>query len=155
MVRRATVYRGVFNKRNAQRIVASLVLIGLMLLGGLIVVGFVQRAWQEHQLNRAIERQQAENDAQKARNLDLSGFAEWSESDGAVELAARERLGMAREGETVLLPTVVLPVAPPPVEPLAAAAQPPVADAPDSLEPPTTNVERWVNAFFPPAEETP
>lgn len=145
---RRAMPRGRFiSKKAAQRFSASIVLIGLVIIGGLLVVGFVQRAWEEHQLNRAIERQRAENEAQRARNLELSGLADWSESNGAVELAARERLGMARDGETVLLPTVVLPPAPTPIAPQIAEA--PVQGQVDSLVPVTTNVQRWAQAFFP------
>lgn len=153
MVRRTLPQHGLFTKKSAQRAAASIVLIGLMILGGLIVVGFVNRAWQEHQLNRAIERQRAENAAQATRNLQLTGFAAWSESDGAVELAARERLGMAREGETVLLPTVVLPPSPMAVAPLVAEA--PAQIQTDTLTPPASNVQRWTQAFFSPNIETP
>jgi cell division protein FtsB len=147
MLRRAMPRRPLISKKSTQRFGASLVLVGLVFLGALIVVGFVERAYQEHQLNRAIERQRAENEAQKARNLELAGLADWSESDAAAELAARERLGMAREGEIVVLPTVVLPPAPTPIPPVTEAlAQAQV----DPLAPPTTNVERWAQAFFPP-----
>jgi len=58
----------------------------------------------------AISKNQRSANAQLAAdNLRLKGLAEWAESDVAAEQAARERLGMAREGEIVLLPTVVLP----------------------------------------------
>jgi cell division protein FtsB len=150
MMRRTIPRRFSISKRTAQRFTASILLLGLVFLGGLVVVGFVERAWQEHQLNRAIERQRAENQAQVARNLELSGLAEWSESDSAVELAARERLGMARDGETVLLPTVVLPPAPTPIVPQVVEA--PVQAQADSLEPVTSNVQRWAQAFFPKPE---
>ncbi len=134
--------------RVLQRVGVSLVLIVMLFLAGSLLLGFVQRAWQEHQLNRAIERQSAQNAQQRDRNNRLKGAAEFAESDVAAEQAARERLGMAREGETVLLPTVVLPPSP---TPAPAAVPIEVAALPESgelarIEP---NVVRWMHAIFP------
>lgn len=136
--------RRIMSKRAVQRSGLMLVLLGLLFLSGGLLVGFVRMAWQEHQINRAIQHQLSQNAAQEARNLSLAGQAAFAESDVAAEKAARERLGMAREGDTVLLPTVVLPAAPPPVpsEPLA------MADAPGT-ELPQSNVARWAKALFP------
>ena len=83
------------------------VLLVLFLLAGSLLVGFVRLAWLEHRINQDINRQVALNDAQRARNLALQGQADYSGSDAAVEQAARERLGMAREGETVLRPEII------------------------------------------------
>lgn len=133
-----------------------LLLIIMLVLAGSLLIGFVQRAWQEHQLNRAIEQQAAQNDYQRAQNLRLKGAADFAESDVAVEQAARERLGMAREGETVLLPTIILPAAPtadlPALASKAAAPAPQSSAGIHSSEP---NVARWMHALFPARDVAP
>jgi cell division protein FtsB len=127
-----------------------LVLLFLMLLAGGLMVGFVRMTWTQHQINQASERQRAENDAQRARNAALKGEAEFRESDVYAEQAAREQLGMAREGEIVLLPTIVVPASPAPVpqssNPAAAA---PNGTAPTVEETTTPNYQRWWQALFP------
>src|SRR4051795_13353152 len=138
--------RRLISKHSAQRIVVALLLLGLLFLAGTLAVGFVRMAWQEHQLNRSIDDQRSANAQLAADNLRLKGQAEWAESDVAAEQAARERLGMAREGEIVLLPTVVLP---------AATAAPPSAptDQTSLLTYDDTaamsNSARWFHALFP------
>ena len=145
MARRSLPQPQFVSKRVMTRFAVMLVLLGLLALAAGLLVGFVRMAWQEHQINRAIERQSAENAEQRARNLRLLGEAEWSESDVAAEQAARERLGMARDGETVLLPTVVLPSAPTAVpSPVAQASQAPVGSMAQE-----SNARRWVRALFP------
>ncbi len=129
-----------------------LALLALLVLAGGLLAGVVRMAWQEHQINRAIERQQAQNAQQGERNLQLQGAADFAESDVAAERAARERLGMARDGEMVLLPTVVLPVAPPVVPPEAPAS---VADSTTREIDAQTNPSRWFRAFFPGPEALP
>ncbi len=141
------------NPRTLQRLVVGLILLGLMVLAGFLAVGFVRMAWQEHQINKAMVQQRAENDEQRARNLQLKGQAEFAESDVAAEQAARERLGMARDGETVLLPTIVLPPAPTaaPAASEAGATKPAANTAPEKA----SNVVRWVRAFFPGPDASP
>src|SRR5207253_3013374 len=112
MAQPSTSSRKLIPPHLLQRGGVFLLLIIMLVLAGSLLIGFVQRAWQEHQLNRAIEQQAAQNDYQRAQNLRLKGAADFAESDVAIEQAARERLGMAREGETVLLPTIILPAAP-------------------------------------------
>ncbi len=155
MARRTAAKQRHVPERLLQRSGVSLLLIALLFLAGGLVVGFVRMAWQEHQINREMERQQAENAAQVDRNLRLKGQAEYAESDVAAEQAARERLGMARDGETVLLPTVVLP-------PTPTAAVPALAAAPDRLVPPSqaraesrSNAARWFKALFPGPDAVP
>lgn len=125
----------------------------LVLLSGWLLVNFVRMAWIEHQLEQASAQQQALNEAQRQRNLELAGEAAYRESDVYVERAAREKLGMAREGETVLLPTVVLPSpgpTPQPTPPLPPQASPEPFAA-ETLP----NYRRWWQAFFPPSAEQP
>lgn len=127
-----------------------LMLLLLLVLAGGLMVGFVRMTWTQHQINQSSERQRAENEAQRAHNAALKGQAEFRESDVYAEQAAREQLGMAREGETVLLPTIVVPAAAPPApqssnpaapRPETAAAAPQAEIAP--------NYQRWWQAFFP------
>ncbi|HZG66162.1 MAG TPA: septum formation initiator family protein [Herpetosiphonaceae bacterium] len=149
MAQRTAPRRKLISTRVLQRLGVSLLLIVMLFLAGSLLLGFVQRAWQEHQLNRAIERQSAQNAHQRERNNRLKGAAEFAESDVAAEQAARERLGMAREGETVLLPTVVLP---PPPTPAPATAPIDVAEltaADGQLARSEPNVVRWMHAVFP------
>ena len=155
MAQRTAPGRKLISTRVLQRVGVSLLLVVMLVLAGSLLVGFVQRAWQEHQLNRAIERQEAQNAQQKERNNQLKGAAEFAESDVAAEQAARERLGMAREGETVLLPTVVLPAPPTPAPaeaPIDVAALPPTATV---AEPDQPNVVRWMRAVFPSHDAAP
>ncbi len=154
MAQRTAPRRKLISTRVLQRLGVSLLLLVMLFLAGSLLLGFVERAWQEHQLNRAIERQRAQNAQQQERNDRLKGAAEFAESDVAAEQAARERLGMAREGETVLLPTVVLP---PPPTPAPAAAPIDVAELPESdeLARSEPNVVRWMHAVFPSHDAAP
>jgi len=111
-----------------------------------LMVGFVRMTWTRHQINLQRERQIAINEVQAQRNAALKGETEYRESDVYAEQAAREQLGMARPGETVLLPTVVLPPTPTPApapSPTAPAVEQLFAD---SEEP---NYQRWWQALFP------
>lgn len=127
-----------------------LILLFLMLLAGGLMVGFVRMTWTQHQINQASERQRAENESQRAHNAALKGQAEFRESDVFAEQAAREQLGMAREGEVVLLPTIVIPAAPPPsaqsTNPAAPAPEAAAAAAAEEIAP---NYQRWWQALFP------
>ena len=71
--------------RVLQRVGVGLLLLALLGLAGGLMVGFVRMAWQEHQINREMERQKAENAAQAALNLKLKGQADFAESDVAAE----------------------------------------------------------------------
>jgi cell division protein FtsB len=121
---------------------ARLILLVLLGIATLLLIGFVRMTWTEHQIDRARAEQQATNEALRAQVEQLKAEAEYHESDAYVEQAAREQLGMAREGEVVLLPTVALP----PVE-LAST------NTPDSLvvaAGPVPNYQRWWNVLFQP-----
>jgi cell division protein FtsB len=132
-----------FGGQRAARWGVRVVLVVLCVLVGLLGVGFVQMAWLEHDINAKIANQTAMNDAQRARNKELEEEGLYRESDAYAELAAREQLGMARLGETVLLPTMVTPPLPQPSADVA-VAQP---RAPTDATPP--NYQRWWSAFFP------
>jgi cell division protein FtsB len=126
----------------------------LIVLSGVLLVNFVRMTWIEHQINQASQRQLAINEAQRQRNVQLEGEAAFRESDVYAEQAAREQLGMAREGETVLLPTVVLPAptpAPADESPELAPTPAPATIDPDHLP----NYQLWWRALFPGADARP
>jgi len=152
MAQRTAPQRKWISPRTIERGALVLVLLALLVLAGGLLVGVVRMAWQEHQINRSIERQQAQNAQQAERNLQLQGAADFAESDVAAELAARERLGMARDGEMVLLPTVVLPIAPTGVPSEAPAS---VAENTPPEIVAQTNPSRWFQAFSPGPEALP
>lgn len=133
-----------------------LILLVLMVLAGGLMVGFVRMTWTQHQINQASERQRAENETQRARNAALKGQAEFRESDVFAEQAAREQLGMAREGETVLLPTIVAPASAPPAaqspNQAATASESAAATVEEEIAP---NYQRWWQALFPPEAVVP
>lgn len=146
MARRTSQRPQLISTPALKRTGVSLLLIALIFLAAGLGVNFVRMAWQEHQINREMEQQAAENAWQAAENQRLKGQADFAESNVAVELAARERLGMARDGETVMLPTVVLPAAAPPIaeQPAPADQTLPVGTAPEG-----SNAARWFKALFP------
>jgi cell division protein FtsB len=124
-----------------------LVLLALLAVACGLMVGFVRMTWTRHQLNQARIQQAAINDEQRARNAALKGEAEYRESDVYAEQAAREQLGMAREGETVLLPTIVAPAEPQPTpaSPSDQAAESAAVAQPETMP----NYARWWRALFP------
>ncbi len=113
----------------------------LCVLVALLSIGFGRMAWREHELNTLISNQRALNEAQQTRNNELEAEATYREGDAYAELAAREQLGMARPGETVLLPTMVTPPLPQPSD--SATAQTASADAVAS-----PNYQRWWEVLF-------
>jgi len=134
--------------QSLSRLSTQLVLLILVAIALGLLVGFVEMTWASHRISREIEEQRAINRETEARVAALKGEAEFRESDVYAEQAAREQLGMAREGETVLMPTMVAP-APSPSPAAAPSAPPARATAPlDNSSPP--NHQRWWQAFFPP-----
>ncbi len=146
---RLSNFRSPVSSATLARWGARLVLLALVLIAGSLLIGFVRMTWAEHKINQESEQQLAVNETQKQRNATLKGEAEYRESGMYAEQAAREQLGMAREGDTVLLPTVVLPAptAAPPPPPSESIPAP--ASAVDPLAEPTTNYQRWWRALFP------
>lgn len=129
-----------------------LVLLALLAVACGLMVGFVRMTWTRHQLTQARLAQATINEEQRARNAALKGEAEYRESDVYAEQAAREQLGMARDGETVLLPTIVAPAVP---QPQAAPTTGPVTPAPELAQAEATpNYQRWWQALFPEAAVT-
>jgi cell division protein FtsB len=117
--------------------------LGLLMLTLIILLlaNFVGQVIQNARLEDQRIALEAEVAALEARNATRAGAIAFAESDVSVELLARERLGFARDGDTVLLPQLP-PVAPAPAAP-APAPDPPPAEAP------APNWMRWWRAFFP------
>lgn len=139
-----------WESQNAARWGVRLLLGVLGLLVALLSVGFGRMAWREHEINAMIAHQTTLNEAQRTRNQELEAEAVYRESNTYAELAARDQLGMARPGETVLLPTMVTP---PLAQPSPVAADLPVSPPANAV--PQPNYQRWWHAFFPPNTPTP
>lgn len=141
----------------ATKVGVATILLALVAVAGALLVGFVRLTWTEHQINQSIARQEAEIQAQRTANEQDKGRAAHSESDGSVEQAAREQLGMAREGETVLRPNLVLQPTPTPLPPVDPATPQnttlPLGEPPRSVT--AANALHWWHALFPGADVRP
>lgn len=127
--------QGALGRSGMRLAMLVLVLITLSLL-----VNFGEQVVQSARMERQKAELAAEVARLKAENAQLSAAADYAESDVAVERQARELLGYAREGDTVLLTQL------PPPQPVSAPAPAPVALAP---EPPVPNWLGWWHALFP------
>jgi cell division protein FtsB len=112
----------------------------MVALIGLLIANFVGQVMQSARLEDSRIALQAEVDQRKAEQQVLKGAVAYAESDVNVERIAREQLGYARDGDTVILPQIAAPT-PAPTPALA----PTLAPAPA----PASNVRRWWDAFFP------
>ena len=121
---------------------ARLVTLGLVALSFWLLASFVGQVITSAQMERRKEELQAENAQLEAQNAFLKDRVAYVESPVYAERIAREQLGYAREGDTVILPTfpeqTAVPAAPSP--------------APLPTPTPTANWRGWLHAFFPPAE---
>ena len=116
----------------------SLMVVMLAFIGGLGVT-FVNQILIDVRLQeRRAELQQEVADLE-ATNSELTAALDFARSDVNVEQLARDQLGMAREGDIVILPNIALP------EPTAAPAPPPVPLAAPAREP---NWQRWYQTLF-------
>jgi cell division protein FtsB len=122
--------------RQSGAVIASLVMvvISCWMLAG-IVSQVVTGARLDHQRAAA----DAEIAAIEQRNAQLEDEVTYAESPAYAEQVAREQLGMAREGDTVILPTF------PEVTPTPAAPTP----APVPSPTPQPNWRGWQRALFP------
>ncbi len=121
--------------RSGVRLIALvLVVISLWLL-----VNFIGQVIVAARMDRQIADKQAEMTQIEAGNAALKDHVTYAESPAYAEQIAREQLGYAREGDTVILPTL-------PDRLTAPAAAPPPLPAP-AHEP---NWRGWLHAFFPP-----
>jgi cell division protein FtsB len=139
-----------FPSQTATRWGVRLVFAALCVVVVFLSISFVRMAWREHEINQIIAQQTALNEAQRERNAALNAEATYRESDAYAELAAREQLGMAREGETVLLPTMVTPPLAQPSPQADAQAVPSASNTE-----PQPNYRRWWHALFPPSDDRP
>jgi cell division protein FtsB len=115
-----------------------LVLVALSLW---LLVNFVGQVVAAARMDRQIADRQAENAKIEAGNQALTDRVGFAESPAYAEQIAREQLGYAREGDTVILPTL-------PERKVA-----PVANLPAPLPAPPSvpNWRGWLRAFFPPS----
>jgi cell division protein FtsB len=121
---------------------ARLIALGLVALSLWLLASFVGQVITSAQMERRKEDLRAEIAQLEAGNAILKDRVAYAESPVYAERIAREQLGDAREGDTVILPTfpeqTAVPAAPSPV--------------PLSIAPPAPNWHGWLRAFFPPAE---
>lgn len=114
--------------------------LALMLLTFSLMLNFINQVIQSSALE-ARKAQLAEEAARIAsENRHLQGAVEYALSDAYVEQAAREQLGWAREGETVLLPQF------PAIEP---ESKPAPEAIPMPVRPTEPNWQRWWDALQP------
>lgn len=102
-----------------------------------LLVNFVNQVIQSANLEEQRATLATEVALLEAQNQQLEGAVEYAESDVYVERIAREQLGYARDGDTVVLPRIL--------EPTPAPSPPPHHAQPAPT--PMPNWERWWQAF--------
>ncbi|HEX5691273.1 MAG TPA: septum formation initiator family protein [Roseiflexaceae bacterium] len=122
--------------RSGRLVVLVLVALSLWLLAN-----FVGQVVVAARMDRQIAERQAENAQIKTENQALTDRMQFAESPAYAEQVAREQLGYAREGDTVILPTL----------PEHKAAPSSAAPAPLPAPPKQPNWRGWLNAFASPA----
>lgn len=142
-----TKLRPRMSSQTVSRWSARAALLVLLVVAGSLLVGFVRMTWTLHQIKQEQVQEQVKLAEAQAVAAERKGEAEFRESDVYAEQAAREQLGFARDGDTVILPTVVIPVTPTPA-PTSQAAVPSAAPAAIEDER-VTNYDRWWQALFP------
>lgn len=124
------------------RSTARLVTIGLIILSLWLLASFVGQVITSARMDRAITDEHARVTALQDENQRLTTAVAQAQSDAYVEQVARDQFGLAREGDTVLLPVLPEATAAPP----EAATPAPEAAAESPSEP---NWHGWLRAFFP------
>ncbi|MEI7772153.1 MAG: septum formation initiator family protein, partial [Chloroflexales bacterium] len=81
----------------------------MLALIGLLIANFVGQVMQSARLEASRVALQAEVERLRAEQRTLQGAVAYAESDVNVERIAREQLGYAHDGDTVILPQVVVP----------------------------------------------
>ncbi len=114
----------------------------MMIFISLLLVNFVGQVLQSARLEQQRTTLEVEVARIRAENLRLEGAVAFTESQVYAERVAREQLGYAREGDTVILPRTAPASAPPSDPALDAPAQLPLPPAPE-------NWRVWWQAFFP------
>lgn len=107
-----------------------------------MLASFVGQVLTSAQLERRRDALKAEIARIEAENAALAAEVAYAESPAYAERIAREQLGYAREGDTVILPTF------PDVTPTPAAPTP----APLPTAAPRSNLQGWAAALFPTPE---
>lgn len=130
--------------RSGSRGLISLVL-GAVMLGliGLLIANFVGQVMQSARLESERSALQAEVDQLRSEQSQMQAAVAYAESDVHVEQIAREQLGYARDGDTVILPQIAAPTPSPTVS--APAPTPMPTPVPTSIP----NWQRWWGSFFP------
>jgi cell division protein FtsL len=116
-----------------------LIAVIMMVISCWMLFGIVGQVITGAQLDQQRAQAQAEVDQIEAANARLQGQVEYAESPAYAEQVAREQLGMARDGDTVILPTF------PDITPTVVAPTP--APLPDPTAQP--NWRGWQHALFP------
>ena len=138
----ATSARLVLSPERLGRSGAHIVALGMVVLSLWMLASFVGQVITSAELERRTAALEAEIARLERENTVLSGEVAYAESPAYAERIAREQLGYAREGDTVVLPTYadVTPA------PASSASQPLPAPVVRS------NLGAWADALFPPAE---
>jgi cell division protein FtsB len=119
---------------------ARLVALALVALSLWLLVNFVGQVIASARMDRQIAEKEAELAKVEAELAPLKDRVTFTESPAYAEQIAREQLGFAREGDTVILPT--LPERKPAPATAALAPLPAPAAQP--------NWRGWLHALFPP-----
>ncbi len=107
-----------------------------------MLASFVGQVITSSQIERQVTQLNAQNDDLASEIERLKARVDYARSPVYTERIAREQLGYAREGDTVLLPTFA------DAPPEEAKANPRAIPAPAQIP----NWQRWVSALFPPAK---
>lgn len=118
---------------------ARLVVLVLVVLSLWLLANFVSQVIASARMDRQIAEKQAEMAKAEAELASLKDQVAFAESPAYAEQVAREQLGFAREGDTVILPTL------PERKPAPVAAAPVPLPAPT----PQANWRGWVRALLP------
>ena len=126
-------------RRSVRQSGAVVIAVIMMVISCWMLFGIVGQVITGAQLEQQRAQAQAEVAQIEAENTHLQGDVEYAESPAYAEQVAREQLGMAREGDTVILPTF------PDVTPTV------IAPTPEPLANPTSqpNWRGWQQALFP------
>ncbi len=119
---------------------ARLIALVLVLLALWLLANFVGQVIASARMDRQIAEKQAEMALIADENQALKDRLAFAESPAFAEQIAREQLGYAREGDTVILPTL----------PERSAAPAPAAPAPLVAPQPEPNWKGWARALFSP-----
>jgi cell division protein FtsB len=123
-------------KRGGKHI-AIIIMLLLMLS---LVINFVNQVLQSAHLEARRTEMATEVAQLEAQNQQLLGAVEYAESEQHVERVAREELGYAREGETVVVPLFTEPTPTPPLPTPVVEVRPT-----PTIQP---NWQRWWGAVF-------